>query len=329
MTALIHGVAGGLAATGAVTAAVAAEVPRVVVSIKPLHALVSGVMSGVGSDGPALLIAGVRSPHSAALRPSELRLLARADLVFWVGKTLEPYLIKSLSSLSGRTSVLDVEAMEGVTLLPARRGGVWSGNAGGPKDGTPGGAANQDRAGAGAIDPHIWLDPANARAIVHAAAAALGAADPARRAAYAENARRMSARIDALDTDLRMRLAPVRTLPYAVFHDAYQYFERRYGLNTVGALAVSPERRPGARRVLEMRARMRDTGARCLFTEPQFAPALVATVLEGLDARAGVLDPLGIGLAPGADAYFDLMTGLAASLDDCLGSPRASGPITE
>ncbi len=327
VSALIHGVAGGLVAAGAGTAALAAEVPRVVVSVKPLHALVSGVMSGVGSGEPALLIAGARSPHSAALRPSELRLLARADLVFWVGKTLEPYLVKSLSSIAGRTSVIAAEAVDGVTLLPARRGGVWSEESAGASGSTSDNAAN--RGNAGAMDPHIWLDPDNARAIVHAAAVALGAADPARRAAYAANARRMSARIDTLDAALRTRLAPIRAVPYAVFHDAYQYFERRYGLNAVGALAVSPERRPGARRVLEMRTRMRDTGARCLFTEPQFTPALVATVIEGSDARAGVLDPLGIGLAPGADAYFGLMEELAASLGDCLGSDRASGPITE
>jgi zinc transport system substrate-binding protein len=141
---------------------------------------------------------------------------------------------------------------------------------------------------------------------------------------YAANAVRLAARIDALDAELKGALAPVRDVPYVVFHDAYQYLERRYALRVVGSIAVSPERRPGARRVREIREKIRRLGARCVFGEPQFPSALLGTLIEGTDARVGTLDPLGADLPAGPDAYFTLMRNLGASLASCL-RPEAAG----
>lgn len=289
----------------------AGAAPRVAVSIKPLHALVAGVMEGVGA--PDLVLHGAGSPHTYSLRPSEARLLERAEVIFWVGGTLESFLERPLGALAAKARVVAVLRAPGVVALPARRGGDW-----GDQEGHAGHGEAHHGADADAIDGHLWLDPANAKAVARAAAEALGQADPDNRGRYLLNADRLAARIDALDAELAALLAPTSGVPYVVFHDAYQYFERRYELRAVGSVAVSPERAPGARRVREIREKIRGLGARCVFGEPQFPPPLLATLTEGTGARTGELDPLGAALVPGPDAWFALMRALAASLAECL-----------
>jgi zinc transport system substrate-binding protein len=142
----------------------------------------------------------------------------------------------------------------------------------------------------------------------------LGDLDPAHQQRYAENSKKLQARLDKLDTELKTRLAPVRTTPYVVFHDAYHYFESAYGLNAVGSITIDPERAPGAKRIAEIREKIKDLQARCVFSEPQFESRLVQTVIEGTGARTGVLDPLGADLDPGENSYFVLLENLADNL---------------
>jgi len=287
----------------------AGAAPRVAVSLKPLHSLVAAVMEGAGS--PELILRGASSPHTYSLRPSEARLLEEADMVFWAGGALEAFLEKPLAALGSRARIVTLLQAPGVALLPARRGGAWDDDA---QHGGVGESAPEEAS----ADGHLWLDPANAKAIARAAADVLGQVDPANRGRYAANAVRLAARIDALDAELVVRIAPVRGVPYVVFHDAYQYFERHYALRPAGSVAVSPERTPGARRVREIREKIRGLRARCVFGEPQFPPALLATLTEGTEARTGVLDPLGADLSPGPDAWFALMRSLGGSLATCL-----------
>jgi zinc transport system substrate-binding protein len=287
--------------------------PKVVTTVKPLHSLVASVMAGLGE--PELLLAGGGSPHAGSLRPSQARALDEAELVFWIGPELEAFLAKPLEALAGNARVIALTELPGLERLEARTGGAWNpaeqdDHKDSPDGGQPEGGANPD--------PHLWLDPDNARAIAALAAAALSEADPDNAARYALNAAAVAARIEALDRELTARLAPLRDRPFIVFHDAYQYLERHYGLRAAGAIAVSPERAPGARRLLEIRAKIETRGAVCLFSEPQFEPALVETVIGGTAARSGELDPLGAGLSAGPEAYFQLMRGLADSLAACL-----------
>jgi zinc transport system substrate-binding protein len=150
-------------------------------------------------------------------------------------------------------------------------------------------------------------------------AAALADIDPENAGTYQHNAAVLQERIRRLDAELSEQLAQVKHQPYIVFHDAYQLFERHYGLNAVGSVVISPDRLPGARRIHELRERLQESGARCVFSEPQFEPGLIATIIEGTDARSGVLDPIGVDLAPGPDAWFRLMQNLADALVECLG----------
>ena len=170
----------------------------------------------------------------------------------------------------------------------------------------------------GGFDAHIWLDPMNARKWVDAIAHELEEVDPRNKKKYESNARNMKARIDGLHEELARSLAPVRGAPYIVFHDAYQYMEKRYGLTPIGSVTLSPEKKPGSARLLAIRRKIRDTKSICVFTEPQFQPRLVKVIMEGTGAGTGVLDPLGTGIPAGEDAYFTLMRNMAKSLKGCL-----------
>lgn len=168
------------------------------------------------------------------------------------------------------------------------------------------------------MDGHIWLSPANARVIALAMAAELAALDPAHAERYAGNAEAFGLALDAAEAEIDDLLAPVRGRPFVVFHDAYHYFEAHFGIEAAGAIHLSPEVQPGAARVAEIQARITELDAACVFAEPQFEPRIIRTVVEGSEARTGVLDPLGVDLALGPDAYPALLRALATSLADCL-----------
>ena len=286
---------------------VAGAAPKVVASILPVHSLAAALMQG--QDEPWLLVPAGQSPHHFSLRPSDAQALQQADLVVWVGPELEGFLRNPLQGVRARVlTLLDIEAVE---VLSA------------------GSAASQEHAQEsaepGARDAHLWLDPRNAIAIAETLATALSELDPPHREQYRRNAEQLTQRLKRLDLELEQRLALVQGHPYVVFHDAYRYLERRYGLRPVGVVAVDPERPPGARRVREVRAAIRSSGARCVFSEPQFPSRLVPVLLEDSGARSAVLDPLGTGIPPGPDAYFQLMQQLASALLDCLDESEVGG----
>lgn len=286
--------------------------PNVVVSIKPLQSLVASVMTGVGE--PALIVKGAGSPHTYALAPSQAALIENADLLFWVGHELEAFLEKPIEALGGKSEAVELLEYEGMMRLPPREGGPFEEH----EDTHAAGESHHDEG----FDPHVWLDPRNAKVIVAAAAAALARIDPANGPRYAANAAAATARLDALETEIRATLAPVRGRPFIVFHDAYQYFENRFGVAAAGSITVRPEQPPGAASIGEIRARIRNFRVSCIFAEPQFPPWLAATVAEGSGARIELLDPIGAVLAEGPDQYYSLMRALAGSLRDCLAASK-------
>jgi zinc transport system substrate-binding protein len=275
--------------------------PRVLATIKPIHSLVAAVMKGVGT--PDLLIQGAQSEHSYALKPSDAGKIGQAQIVFEVGPDLETYLARSLATLARKAKIVVLERVPGVRLLPARHGGLWE---------------NGNNPDEGPTDPHIWLDPENAIAMARAIAAALSQIDPAHAAAYSANRDREATQIAKEEARLRNALASVHGHPYLVFHDAYLYFEHRFGLTPVGAVTVAPERPVGPRRIEMLRAEILKGNVICVFREPQFSPRLIDTLVDGSSAKIGILDPLGATLAPGPDLYQKLLRGLSDSLTECL-----------
>lgn len=180
------------------------------------------------------------------------------------------------------------------------------------------GEGHDDHDHEGGFDTHLWLDPSNAKALATAIEAALAAKDPANAATYKANLAALDANIDALDREIAATIAPVKDKPFVVFHDAYQYFEHRYGVRVAGSITVSPETMPGAERVSQIRAKVIDLGATCVFAEPQFEPKLVNVVLEGTPAKAGTLDPEAGTLTAGPNLYFEMMRAIATSMEECL-----------
>ena len=356
------------------TAHSAYAAPRVVVSIKPLHSLVAGVMKGVGT--PELLMKGAASPHTFSLKPSDARMLTKARVIFWVGEVLAPGLERPLETLPKKAEVVALAEIRGLKLRKLREGGLWEGHDDHHGEEGKGDHHDEDKHGKakeaehhdehkhgnakddhhahkeakakddhrhdhdhekakddhhdekarghhgehhhGGFDVHVWLDPMNVRKWVHAITHELEEADPQNKKKYEANEKRLMARLDALHEELKSTLAPVKGAPYIVFHDAYQYMEKRYGLNAIGSVSLSPEKKPGTARLVEIRKKIKNTKSICVFTEPQFQPKLVRTIIKGTDARTGVLDPLGTGIPAGEDAYFTLMRNMAKSLRTCL-----------
>lgn len=334
----------GVFASGMVPASLNADI-RVVTSIKPVQSLVAAVMGNVGT--PELLIEGANSPHAYALRPSQARSLQNADAVFWIGPGLETFLVKPVETTAQKAMSVPLIDSEGLIKKSYR----------GDHDHDHGGHADHDgkkdhddhkdghkhdhdkkahdehdhaKKGhddhkdghhahdEGGIDPHIWLDPENAKVMVRTIAAALSKIDPANANVFKKNADATQLQLDQLTAKLKATIAPVKGKKYIVFHDAYQYFEARFGMETSGAIAVNPEVIPGAEHLKEIKDRVAELGVVCVFSEPQFKPKLVSLVIEGTSAKSSVLDPLGAGITAGPGQYFELMNDMASSIKSCL-----------
>ena len=284
-----------------------AQAPAVATDIKPIAGLVAAVMDGVGA--PARLIPDNDSPHHHALRPSDALMLARADLVFWMGPDLAPSLADALPLSRTAEVVHDLSALPGLTRLPIRAGGLW-------------GASGDEHDDHGdEADPHLWLAPANAKAMARHVAAVLTARDPGNGPRYADNLARLVAAIDEAVLIATARLEPVKDTPYLVHHDAYRYFEAAFGLSPIGSISGSHAQQPGAGRLARLRELVAERDIGCVFTEPG-ADIRTAEMVAGLgQARVAPLDPLGRDLAVGPGYYPALIGTLTETVVDCL-APR-------
>jgi zinc transport system substrate-binding protein len=270
-------------------------------------------MVSAGIAEPDLILRPGASPHDYALKPSEAGALDGADVVVWIGEGLEPWMAKAVTSLAADALVIELGRVEGTGHLAAREGGVWGDHEHGQAE-EEGGDERHARG-----DPHLWLDPDNALVWLAHLAAALAEHDPAHADAYRRNAEAARLDIETAAADVETLLQPIREKPYVVFHDAYHYFEQRFGLRPLGAISLSDADRPGPARLRALRTAIAASDAVCVFAEPQFEPRLIETVIEGTDVKTGTLDPIGAGLQPGAGLYPALIRGLARSLVDCLG----------
>ncbi len=302
----------GVMAAGFAAPAVASL--NVVVTIKPLHALVARVMGETGS--PQLLVQGSLSAHTYALKPSDAAKLNAADVFFRMSAAMEPFTARVVKSLPRRVQVVTLQDTPSLLLLERRAGASFEDN--GQEGGHAKGHGHRHGHDHGAIDGHAWLEPVNAKLMADRIADILAAKAPAQAATFRANAARLKVDLDALSAELARELAPVAGKPYIVFHDALQYLELRYGLTPAGSIAVSPEVPPSARRLTALRARIGQGGAGCVFAEPQFDTRLVYAVVEGTPARVGTIDPEGSRIEPGPDHYFALLRNLAKDLKACL-----------
>jgi len=376
----------------------AAEAPKVAVDIAPVHSLVARVMEGVGE--PSLVIPANASPHDHAMRPSEARALQEADVVFWIGEDLTPWMTKPLGSLAPDAQQISLLEIEGVNLHDYRDldgdhedeehddhddhaddhddhddhaddhddhddhaddhddhddhadhddhdGHDHDGHDDhdhddhgdkGHDDHADDHADHDDHAGHDdhdaeeqaqhddhghhhhhdGVDPHAWLDPQNARVWVAHIAAVLSEADPENAGTYQQNASAADADLQALEDQIAKEISGMQAQRFITFHDAYQYFEDRFGLKTSGTVSLGDASAPGPARLAALRDRIAEEGIDCAFSEPQFDTRLIEVAIEGSNAHVYELDPIGVGLEPGPDLYPALLRKMTEGYGLCI-----------
>ena len=283
---------------------------KVVASIKPLHSLISYVMDGVGT--PDIIIDGSSSPHTFQLKPSHASMLQEADIVFWIGEDLEAFLESPLDSIAKNAKRVTLMDSNEINLLKFREKNIFD-----EHDDEHGDEHDDehDSHAHGEYDIHFWLDPEIAKTIVKIVARELSEVDPANKLTYETNSKKALVSLDKLINETKSKINKDAT--YIVFHDAYQYFEQRFGIEVMGALTVNPEVLPGAKQLAEIREVIEHENVNCLFSEPQFNPNIADTIAKDTGIKTGILDPLGAELNPGKKLYFDLIENMASSLESC------------
>ena len=310
---------------------------KVVASIKPIHSLASYLMDGVGK--PSLIVDGYASPHGFAMKPSHAKMLQDADIVFWVGEDLENFLEKPLDSIAKKAEKIELLETKGLIKLKFRERNIFDdhddhGHEDGHKkkddhddhdhddhakkeDGHDDHDDHDDHEGHnhGEFDPHIWLDPINAKVILFEMSKHLIENDPKNENAYRTNLSKAYKEIDKLTSDVTAELN--QSVASIVFHDAYQYFEKRFNVNILGAFTVNTDVMPGAEQLSEIREIIEHDKVVCVFSEPQFNPDIIKAVAKDMNIKTGVVDPLGATLNPGKDLYFDLIKNMSKSFKGC------------
>ena len=293
------------------TSAVRAEL-KVVTTIKPLHSLIANVMDGVGE--PALIIEGSTSPHSFTLKPSHAKLLEEADIIFWVGESIETFMERPLESIVKNAEVVEFMEVESINKLKFREESIFEDHDDHDDHDDQSGHDHHGHAH-GEFDAHIWLDPMNAKEMVHEIAHELGDLDPANKNKYEANAQATIQALDQLVNDIEKGIN--KDAKFVVFHDAYQYFEERFGVRAAGALTLNTDVLPGAKQIADIQDVIKDRGIKCIFSEPQFNPKIITTIAEDMNIKTGVFDPLGANIDSNKDLYFKLIQNLGNELKGC------------
>ena len=315
---------------------------KVVASIKPIHSLASYLMNGVAK--PDLIVDGYASPHGFAMKPSHAKMLQNADLIFWVGEDVENFLEKPLGSIAKKAEKIELMQIKGLQVLKFRERNIFDDHDDhghddhdkkedhdshakkedhddhGKKEDHDDHGKKEDhddheRHAQGEFDPHIWLDPINAKVILNEMVEHLIENDPKNEAKYKSNLDEALKDIDKLTIDVMTELS--NSVSSIVFHDAYQYFEKRFNVNILGAFTVNTDVMPGAEQLAEIREIIEHDKVACVFSEPQFNPDIIKAVAKDMNIKTGVIDPLGATLNPGKDLYFSLIKNMSASFKGC------------
>ena len=318
---------------------------KVVTSIKPLHSLASYLMDGVGK--PDLIVDGYASPHGFSMKPSHAKMLQNADLIFWVGEDLESFLEKPLKSIAKKAEIIELMEIKGLNVLKFRERNIFDehdhddhakkeddhddhddhdkkeddhddhDDHDKKEDGHDDHDGHDEHEGHahGEYDPHIWLDPLNAKVILKEMTEHLIENDSKNASTYKSNLDKALKDIDKLTMEVMTELN--KSTSSIVFHDAYQYFEERFNVNILGAFTVNTDVMPGAEQLAEIREIIEHDKVKCIFSEPQFNPDIIKAVAKDMNIKTGVVDPLGATLDPGKDLYFKLIRNMSASFKGC------------
>ena len=301
---------------------------KVVTTIKPLHSLISRIMETRGE--PQLIIEGTNNPHTFVFKPSHAKMIEEADIVFWIGEDLEAFMEKPLNSLAKDTKKIGFMDSESIEKIEFREKNIFDDHDGHEdeheghedddvhEDEHEGHDDDHKDAHAhahGEFDPHIWLDPENAKEMVKIIRDELIKIDPEGQRQYSVNTAGATLELDNLINSIEKELS--KDISYIVFHDAYQYFENRFGVIPAGALTLNPDVLPGAKQIADIQDVINDKGIKCIFSEPQYNPKIIETLGNDMNVSTGVMDPLGAFIDAGPTMYVELINGIANSIKEC------------
>ena len=291
---------------------------KVVTTIQPLHSLVANVMDGTGDLG--LILEGSASPHNFSLKPSHAKMLEKADVVFWFGEDLEIFLEKALKTIPTKAKIISFMKLKEIPKLKFREKNIFEHDdhkdehKDEHKDGHDDHKDEHDHAH-GEFDVHLWLDPINAKIMVKEIAHVLSDVDPSNAKKYNNNANKTLLKLDRMVLDIKKSIN--KRARFITFHDAYQYFEKRFEVASMGALTVNTDVQPGAKQISEIRKHVKEENIKCIFSEPQFNPKIIKVIAESTNIKTGVFDPLGSSFKPGKSLYFSLINDLSKNLSGC------------
>ena len=277
-----------LAAGSNSNAADADDRPKVAASIRPIHSIVASIMQGV--DEPALIVKDSQSPHHANLKPSQASVLAKAEMLFWIGPGLEGFLQKPINATAKQAQVFalaDIAGLE-LRLFP---------------DGQP--------------DPHIWLSVDNAITIARFTTGKLIEADPHSAGTYRENLAQFLLNMNVLQLDLQAILASQKNHHFLIYHDALLYLEKKFQFHTRAIYTGNEEITAGARQIVAIRKLIQSRNFQCLLAEPNINASAIITMARDNNIPVAVLDPLGSDLPTGPDLYSQLMRNIATTIANC------------
>ena len=275
---------------------------NVVTTIRPLHSIVSNIMQGVGT--PKLLMRTTVSPHDFTLKPSNIRTLNQADIIFWIGPSLETRLAKSIRNAGKSVHVVELMKSPKIKTLDIR--------------------ATEDAHDHGhnhnhdAADPHIWLNTQNAIAIASSVRIAMSKLDPNKEEIYTKNFNKFAARMAQIQESIRSKLKTVLKERFITYHDSVHYFEEEFGIDGHGAVAPSTEHRPGAKRISDLRKMIKAKNIACIFSQPYYNQKILQSIAKRSQAKIASLDTIGHSLKPGSKLYEDLMLNISNSIHNCL-----------
>ena len=289
---------------------------EVLTTIKPLGFIAAAITDGVNK--PRVLLPTGASPHDFSLRPSDIRSINSADLVVWVGPELEGFMAKPLAN---HPHALALTQVEGMPLFNYATQDSHDSHDHDDHDHAAHEHGDHDEGHEGhnheGVDPHIWLGPTQAKVIAKAIASELGKLDPANQARYDANLAAFDTKVDAKDKVIAGQMKAVNEKGYFVFHEAYGYWERHYGMSSKGHFTVSPERRPGAKTLVDIRKALEEKQASCIYAEPQFSPAVIESVARNTGAKVLLIDEVGEQVPLGPDGYPQFMQQLADAFAQC------------
>ena len=283
---------------------------KVVTTIKPIHSLVAGVMDGLGS--PSLIVDGSNSPHNFSLKPSHAKMIEDAEIIFWVGEDLETFMIKSLESIANNATKVSFMDLDNITKLKFKEENILE------VEGYDDDHDDHDdhyKHADGEFDAHIWLDPKNAIEIVNEIAKTLSLKDPNKKNVYYSNAEKLNHSLNELIKKINLSIN--KDARFIVFHDAYQYFEKRFDVSSAGALILNEEALPSAKKVSEIHKIIKKQNINCIISEPQFNPNIIKSIAQDSSILTRSFDPLGSSFDTNKNLYFEMILSLSNSLKDC------------